>query len=463
MKVTAQSFCRYPSYPEYKDSGVDWLREIPSHWMVQRLKTTVTGCQNGLWGDEPDGVNDISCIRVADFDRQSLCVDFSERTLRALDERTRQGRLLKKGDLLIEKSGGGEKQSVGCVVLYDYEETAICSNFIARMPAALGYCSRYLVYLHAAAYSARLNNRSIKQSTGIQNLDSESYLNELACSPPFPEQQTIAAFLDRETSKIDALVAKKERLIELLQEKRDTFITQAVTKGLDQNASMKDTGVEWLEELPAHWDIASIKRTARRGYKTFTDGDWIELPFIADEGIRLIQTGNVGVGDYKEQGFRYITPESFSDLRCTEVHHKDVLICRLDGPVGRACLAPKLGIRMITSVDNTILKVDRTRNEPRFLVYFMTSLAWLNWIQAICRVGGGFRFRVSRSMLGDQKISLPPLQEQQMIADFLDAESERARNLTSRIQAGIDCLKDLRTALISAAVTGKMDVREEAT
>lgn len=131
------------------------------------------------------------------------------------------------------------------------------------MPVAVGYDPRFLTYLHAALYATRINIRSIKQSTGIQNLDSASYLREPIALPEYAEQRAIAAFLDRETAKIDALVAEKERLIELLQEKRAALITRAVTKGLDSNVPMKDSGVEWLGEIPGHWEMKRFRHVTR--------------------------------------------------------------------------------------------------------------------------------------------------------------------------------------------------------
>jgi len=202
---------------------------------------------------KPDGLHDIACVRVADFDRVAFTVDFQDPTLRSIEPGVVAARGLRAGDLLLEKSGGGENQPVGAVVLYGYTLPAVCSNFVARVTIAPGYDARFLTYLHAALYALRINTRHIKQSTGIQNLDSASYLGEATGLPTEPEQRAIAAFLDRETARIDVLVAKKERLIELLQEQRTALITRAVTRGLDPNP-MKDSGVEWLGEIPAHWE-----------------------------------------------------------------------------------------------------------------------------------------------------------------------------------------------------------------
>lgn len=275
--------------------------------------------------------------------------------------------------------------------------------------------------------------------------------------PPYALQRRIADFLDRKTAAIDELIAKKERLALLLQEKRQAVITQAVTKGLDPGVRMKESGIEWIGRVPEHWEVLPIKRLARRGAGTFTDGDWIEAPFVTDSGVRLLQTGNVGIGYFKEQGFRYVSEETFTQLKCTEVLPGDVLICRLDGPVGRACLAPRLKTRMITSVDNAILKPARSV-DPRFVVYVLSMPKYLDWVQGICRVGGGFRFRISRSMLGEFRIPAPSQHEQKAIADRLDISTSGLRNVEGRILQSIAKLREYRQSLITAAVTGKIDV-----
>ncbi len=199
----------FKPYPAYKASGVEWLGEVPEGWEVARIGNSIADCQNGVWGDEPTDDGGVICVRVADFDRVKLRVDILDPTYRSIDQRTLSSRRLNKGDLLLEKSGGGEKQLVGAVMLFDHDIEAVCSNFVARMPVVSGFSPAFLTYLHFAIYSGRLNYRSIKQNTGIQNLDSKSYLNEVVAFPPLPEQHAIAAFLDHKTAEIDTLIAAK--------------------------------------------------------------------------------------------------------------------------------------------------------------------------------------------------------------------------------------------------------------
>ena len=216
-----------------KDSGVDWIGSVPSSWEVKQLKWSVLDCSNGIWGNEPDGVLDIIVVRVADFDRHHRKVRLDRPTLRSIDKSAREGRLLKRGDLLIEKSGGGDNQPVGMVVVYENEDPAVCSNFVAKMTPKEGYHSAFLNYLHQAFYGTGLHVRSIKQSTGIQNLDSKSYLDEYAAFPSLQEQKEIANWLDNSCSRIDGLIFKTERSIELLKEHRAALITAAVTGKID--------------------------------------------------------------------------------------------------------------------------------------------------------------------------------------------------------------------------------------
>ena len=216
----------------------------------------------------------------------------------------------------------------------------------------------------------------------------------------------------------------------------------------------KDSGVEWLGKIPKHWEVSPIRTFAKREYRSFIDGDWIESPYIQNEGIRLLQTGNIGIGKYREKGFRYIDEKTFNDLRCTEVKPSDILICRLADPVGRSCLAPNLNSKMIASVDICILKPS-THIDPQFVVYILSNKSYLLWMSSICR--GGTRDRISRNMLGAIKVQNPPFQEQKSIADFLDKETSRIDSLIQKKEQQIELLKEKRLVLITQVVTKGLD------
>ena len=439
---------RFRQYPEYKDSGIEWLGEIPAHWAVNRLHLTVTGCQNGLWGEETEGTHDRICVRVADFDRIRFRVSLDNPTLRSIEPGIAETRRLEQGDLLLEKSGGGERQPVGAVVIYEHDEPAVCSNFVARMPVADGYHPRYLTYLHAALYAARINTRSTKQSTGIQNLDSASYLRESVGLPNRHEQRVIADFLDRETSKTDALVEKKERLIELLQEKRTGLITRVVTRGLNPNVPMKDSGVEWLGEIPAHWDVVRSKAlfiqrkenalhddqqlTASQQYGVIPQSKFAEL-----EGRQVVQviTG-ADILKHVEPNDFVISMRSFQG----GLEHS-----KYRGRISSAYVAV----------------CPSNRADVGYFSHLFKSTAYVQAIQStsdLVRDGQALRF----GNFAQVPLPLAPSQEQKEITNYLDERIARLDRLVGETGTAIRLLKEYRTALISASVTGKIDVREAA-
>jgi len=223
-----------------KTSGADWFEAVPSHWRVERLKNSILDAQTGAWGNDPVGDgSDVLCVRVADFDRPLLRVG-NAKTMRAVNSKDARPRLLQQGDLLLEKSGGTPLNPVGFVAMYeDAKGPAVTSNFITRLRLKDDQDPRYWLYAHATSYGTRLTARSVKQTTGIQNLDQASYFNELFPYPPLEEQRDIAAYLDKETSRIDTLIAKAEEHIALAKERRAALITAAVTGQFDVRTAGK--------------------------------------------------------------------------------------------------------------------------------------------------------------------------------------------------------------------------------
>ena len=445
---------RFKPYPSYKESGVEWLGEIPAHWELKRLRSTLTSCQNGVWGDEPDGVHDVICVRVADFDRVRLKVDITDPTLRSIEPGVVAARGLHPGDLLLEKSGGGENQPVGALVLYDHMATAVCSNFVARATVAEGHEARFLTYLHAALYASRVNTCHIKQSTGIQNLDSASYLSESTGLPPQPEQRAIAAFLDRETARIDALVAKKERLIELLQEQRTALITRAVTKGLDPTVPMKDSGVEWLGEIPAHWEVSRIKWAAKmvsghtpdKKIDSYWQGG--DIPWVS-----LADTGQLREVDYIATTAVMTTSDGIAHSSAHVLPEGTVVFSR-DATIG-LCAITRAGMAVS---QHFIGWVCGSRLRPEYLLFALRSMT-----QELERLTMGATVRtIGMPEVKSLATPIPPLAEQERIVSEVLHRRARLDALVTKVGEAIERLKELRSTLISAAVTGKIDVREEA-
>lgn len=437
----------FPNYPAYKDSGVEWLGEVPQNWSVYSLKRTVDGCVNGLWGDEPDGENDIAVIRVADFERSFSTVGLDKLTYRSITPKERQSRLIKSGDLLIEKSGGGEKTLVGCVVLFTHEFDAITSNFVARMRPLAEFDSQFLCYAFGNLYQGRVNYPSVKQVTGIQNLDAESYLQERFCFPTRVEQTQIARFLDHETARIDALIAEQQRLIELLKEKRQAVISHAVTKGLDPTVPMKDSGVEWLGEVPEHWNVVAIKwlSPVLRGASPRP----IDDPKYFDETgeYAWVRIADVSASD----GTLRETTQTLSALGASlsvKIEPGDMFLS-IAGTVGKPC---------ITQIKACI---------HDGFVYFPSLKIDNKFLYRIFEVGTcygglgkmGTQLNLNTDTVGGIQVGVPPDSEIARILENIDHQSSAFDSLISEAAKGVELLQERRSALISAAVTGKIDVR----
>ena len=218
--------------------------------------------------------------------------------------------------------------------------------------------------------------------------------------------------------------------------------------------SYKDSGIEWIGEIPSHWKNTRIKFTVKEEDSLFIDGDWIESKVITEDGIRYITTGNVKVGYYSEQGNGYISPQTFLDLNCTEVFEGDLIISRLNNPIGRACIVPNLNSRIVTSVDNVIYRPDSNLNK-RFLLHLFSSKEYFEHTELISR--GATMQRISRGMLGNLKIPLPDIEEQTAIANYLDYKTTQIDDLIAKKERLIQLLEEERTAIINQAVTKGLD------
>jgi type I restriction enzyme S subunit len=437
---------KLPAYPRYKPSGVDWLGDVPEHWEVKRIKWSVVGCFNGVWGEEPNGGDDVTCVRVADFDRDNFLVTDKPPTLRAIESNQLKTRQLKKGDLLIEKSGGGEKQLVGCVVSFDHDFKAVCSNFVARMPVVWGLPPRYWCYVHAALYAGKLNYPAIKQTTGIQNLDSSAYLDTPAPFPKPSEQHTIATFLDRETGRIDRLVSKKLELIERLNEKRTALISRTVTRGL-RNQNIQ---------------LVRLRRLID-GIDTGFTPDSYNFPAQADqEGVLKSGCVNGGVFDPNENKLLADDVEPPAKL---EVKIGDILMSRASGSsdlIGSVAQVREQPAAKLYLSDKTFrLRVNKANCDEEFLVVVMGSNYLRSQLSQIISGAQGLAKNIAQSDMLELLLPSPPLDEQHAIATYLDRETSKIDRMVAKVEQAIDRLQEYRTALITAAVTGKIDVRKE--
>jgi type I restriction enzyme S subunit len=225
-----------PTVP-LKPSGIDWLGNVPEHWNVQRIRTCILDYTAGLWGSEPDESNTadhVVCLRVADFDMNSLSIRLDKLTVRAIPESARTQRLLQKGDILIEKSGGGDAEPVGRVVYFDLDFPAVTSNFVTRIRVDAAVLEpKFLLMVLSFLQATRRNLPSIKQTTGIQNLDERHYFSTYFGIPPIKEQRIILETLEKELCGIRTAIDRVKAEIDLIREYRTRLVADVVTGQLD--------------------------------------------------------------------------------------------------------------------------------------------------------------------------------------------------------------------------------------
>ena len=437
-------------YPEYKESGVEWIGELPKNWEVKKIKNTQSYLVGGIWGNEPEGnENDIYCIRVADFNYEQLTISTHNLTLRNIPLKEKDKRILKNYDLLIEKSGGGEKSPVGKTVMFNAEisRQSVTSNFITKFTAKSDSCfPKYVLYCLCFFYHIGLTRKHIKQTTGIQNLYIDSYFQERIPLPSIVEQTQIANFLDRKTEQIDELIRIKERRIKLLQEQRTALINQAVTKGLDPNVEMKPSGMEWIGKIPTHWEVINTKYL----FQLVTE----PAPKNNDYELLSIYT-NIGVKPRKEleeRGNRATTTDGY-----WLVKKGDFIVNKLLAWMGAIGLSNYEGV---TSPAYDILRKTRSLNE-RFYEYLFRCGLYFTEFKKRSRGIMEVRLRLYFDQFGQIPLVFPPVDEQDKIVNLLDNKTEQIDELISTEQQKIKLLKEYRQSLISEAVTGKIDVRNE--
>ena len=423
---------RYRAYPEYKDSGVEWLPQVPERWGVVQLRRSLLEHKQGYY-TTADYVDDgVKLVRITDLSgfgeidfRDCPKVPSSDPNLKIFE--------LKDGDVVFARTGGAGIFGV----VESLPERAIFASYLIRFR----FCKNWLDKRYTKfVFMADFFQESVKQNIhgGVnQNIHAEDIKGTYLAIPPLREQEKIAAFLCHEIAKIDALIEKQQRLIELLKEKRQAVISHAVTKGLNPNASMKDSGLEWLGEVPAHWKICALKHPLK-------SLDNRRIPLSGEER-------STRQGEYRYYGASGV------------IDHIDEYI--FDEPT---ILVGEDGANLVN------------RSTP--LAFSAHGKYWVNnhahilkaedgladfWAEAIEHidinplVSGSAQPKLTAENLNNLKIAFPlSTSERKEISDFIEGRKVEFKRLIDKAEAQISLLQERRTALISAAVTGKIDVRD---
>lgn len=431
-------------YPQYKDSGIEWLGEVPEHWEPKKVKFVAT-INDEVLPESTDEERLIEYIEISDVDSVRGVTATQKIAFGSAPSRAR--RIVRDKDILVST-----------VRTYLRAIAPIASppnNLIASTGFAVIRPQKidggYLGYaILCEWFISEIIARSVGVSYPAINASEVAQLH--VPLPTNKEQTQIAAFLDHETGKIDALIEEQERLIQLLQEKRQAVISHAVTKGLDPNVPMKDSGVEWLGEVPEHWKNYKIAHSFSYvgGGTTPTSSEekWYEdgtIPWVTTGELRE----NVITGTQK-----HVTEAALKRFSSLKVHPKGSLLIALYGAtIGRLGL---LGIEATSNQACCVLA------KPKFhtieFVYYWLQ-AFKDNIIAIYSSGGG-QPNISQDVVISLRVPAPTIEEQALITSYLIQELSKMDSLIKESLGTIELLKERRSALISAAVTGKIDVRD---
>jgi type I restriction enzyme S subunit len=434
---------KYQAYPEYRDLNSSWVGKIPSHWISAPLKR-VCNLSTGLTPPTSDEAN------YVDYDSGLPWVrpeDLNEEgnSTKASKFLSQKGwdlmRLVPKEATLI--------CCIGTIGKAGYIQTVVSTNQQITA-ASFHYSPRYNYYLIQAA-------REIMEETAtgnvIQILNSERLSGIPFLSIPRNEADKIANFLDHETAKIDTLIEKQQQLIKLIKEKRQAVISHAVTKGLNPNAPMRDSGIEWLGEVPEHWDVSRVGHCAF--VTKLTGFEYTNLWEIEEDGEVIALRGfNVKERKLELSDVERISSELSAKLVRSKLAKGDIVF-PCTGTIGNAAVIEGYDS---FHINQNIAKIrfDETVS-PRFVLYWLTS----SFVRTLIDRNNtsGMQPVV---LIGDiRKLPMPRIyyQEQEGIASYLDLATNKFNRLISSSESAIELVKERRTALISAAVTGKIDVR----
>lgn len=448
---------RFGCYATYRDSGVEWLGHIPAHWEVRRLKACATVHLSNVDKKSREGESEVLLCNYVDVYYHERIE--GEKTFMAATATPDQIRRfsLRKGDVLVTKDSE-TWTDIAVPALVDEDLSGVLCGYHLALIRPGSHVSGGFLARALSAIGPRDQFHVAANGITRFGLTADAIRGGVIALPPLAEQRAIAAFLDRETGRIDALVAKKQELIRQLREKRTALISHTVTKGLDPDAPMKDSGVDWLGEMPAHWEVKRLKACAA-----------VQLSNVdkkSVKGQRPVLLCNYVDVYYRERidaDMSFMAATATPDqIRRFSLKRGDVLITK-DSETWTDIAVPALVVEDLPEVlcgYHLALIRPRPGYVGAFLARALSAVGLRD--QYHVAANGITRFGLTADVIRTGVFPSPPGEEQRAIADFLDRETGRIDRLIAEIEEGIGRLKEYRTAVIAAAVTGRVDVRRSA-
>ncbi|MHB0851981.1 restriction endonuclease subunit S [Stutzerimonas nitrititolerans] len=431
-----------PRYQELKDSGIDYLGAVPNTWSLKRLGDIVAFAQGKAHEPYIDDDGDYICVN-------SRFVSTAGKTFKNCAVNLTPASL---NDILMVMSDLPNGRALARAYYVRDNGKYAVNQRVCRITAKKADSS-FLFYLLDRHSGLMQNDDGVHQT----HLSNDDFLKLKLHLPSLSEQSQIARFLDHETARIDALIAEQQRLIELLKEKRQAVISHAVTKGLDPMVPMKDSGVEWLGEVPAHWSVHQLKRAIAM-IESGTSVNAADYP--AETGsFGVLKTSCVYTGTFDWRENKTVDQEDLSRVSCPLIENT-LIVSRMNTPdlvgaTGLVSEAPE-GIFLPDRLWQVYIEQDHF---PSFIFYFTKSPEYREQVKVACSGTSSSMQNLGQDDFRSLLFVQPPLLEQIEIASFLDGETRKLDLLIEEAAAGVVLLNERRSALISAAVTGKIDVR----
>ena len=431
-------------YDSYKDSGVKWLGEIPSHWEIlpiKRIAKTYAGATPSS-SNEKNWGGIIPWITPADFKTETKYVKEGDRFLTPQGLKSCSTTLVPAMSVIFSKRAPVGQLSIATQPL--------CTNqgCLSCVPLS-GVDSTFLFYL-LSIYKETFE--SFSGGTTFKELSQVSFNNFRISLPPINEQIAMVGYLDAATSKIDEAIAQQQKMIDLLNERKQIIINNAVTKGLDPNVKMKPSGIDWIGDIPEHWEIRKLKTIVDKVGSGVTPRGGGSV--YVDEGIMLLRSQNVYFEGFKLNDVAFITEAMDKEMGNTRVKEGDVLINITGGSIGRCHFVPKGFPR--ANVNQHVCIVRPRNFSSKYLYYLLRS----NFcqLQVELQQTGGNREGLTSAALKNFVLSIPPENEQKKIIDYLDEKDKGLQYSIEICQKQISLLQERKQIVINDVVTGKVKV-----
>lgn len=438
----------YRAYPEYKDSGVEWLGRVPADWEVRRLKFVASHNDETL----PENTDDQYEIEYVDISSVDLVQGITSTENMPFEKApSRARRVVRHGDTLVSTVRTYLK---AIAAVSNPPDNLIASTGFTVIRANNEIDTGFLAcYLQSQGFVDAV----VANSTGVSYPAINA--SDLVClSVAYPadkkEQAKIAQFLDHKTAQIDRLIEKKQELIEKFQEQRTATITQAVTKGLDSNAGMKDSGVEWLGRVPEHWDIHQLSLLTKT-IQTGPFGSQLHASDYVEGGVPLINPAHLVAGSINPEEQSAVDTKTVERLSRHKLRAADIIMARR-GEIGRCAFVEEEQAGWLCGTGSLIIRF--ATGNSRFFSTVISSGGFSKKLEL--HAVGTTMLNLNPTIIGRMLVPVPPLAEQNQIVSYIDSATKKIDRSITKARETIARLHEYRTALITAAVTGQIDVRD---